>query len=121
MQHASPTPDTVQVDPICAVKGRGKTRQAEATEQQVGATLPGKRNRQAPREWWKSGEKPGSEPEDRRLPMSEKRKAARARSALKKASQENIGGDEDAYDFPSNLEEEFDNLTTITPMVPFCK
>ncbi len=98
-----------------------KSDQAQGARKQLVATIPGKRIRREPTEWWKSVEKPSYEPRSQKLPMSATRQAARARSASKKAAKENTGGDRDAYDLPSNLEEEFDNQSTITPMVPICK
>ena len=119
-QQTLATADAAHGSGAAEAKKGGKTSPDEPAEQQPHETLLNKRPRRRPGEWWKSEEKSSSQPQDRRLPMSAGRKA-RARSALKKASKENAGGHGDAYDFPSNLEEEFDNLTTSTPMVPICK
>lgn len=121
-QTVSPIPGTAQDKSAAKAKSRGNVRKAQNAEKQLEAVIQKeKRISKTPSEWWRNSEKPTSESADRRLPMSEKRKAALARSARKKAAKENVGSGGDAYDFPSNLEEEFDNSTTTTPVLAISK
>ena len=121
-QTVSPITGTAQEKSATKAKSRGNVREAQNAEKQLEAVIQKeKRISKTPSEWWRNLEKPSSESADRRLPMSEKRKAALARSARKKAAKENVGSGGDAYDFPSNLEEEFDNLTTTPPVLAISK